>query len=228
MSGVTVSSPVPRRVKKPSWLDPRLLLGIVLVLGSVLAGARVVASADRSYPMLTVNRDLAAGSLLTAAELTSVRIRLPARGRALYVSRTDDAVGKPLNRALTRGELVPLAALGTPAALTTVTIPFPADAAPTVAAGQRVEIWLSTKTCRSTVLLADVTVQAVHAAGGGSFSSGGGQNVVVSLSPPLAGRVVDALAQDGAAIRAGVLSGPAVAGANDDLPDLAGCRPPAS
>ena len=32
----------PRRVRPPRWLDLRLVLGVLLVLGSVLAGARVV------------------------------------------------------------------------------------------------------------------------------------------------------------------------------------------
>jgi hypothetical protein len=138
------------------------------------------------------------------------------------------AVGRRLNRPLGRGELVPAAAVATPAALTSVTIPFGADAAPTLAPGQRMRIWLSTKACPSALLLADVAVQAVHASGGGSFSAAGGQNVVVTVEPELATRVVDALAQGGATIRAGVLSGPGAPTANSDLPDLSGCRAPAS
>ena len=33
--------PTPRRVRPPRWLDLRLVLGVLLVLGSVLLGARV-------------------------------------------------------------------------------------------------------------------------------------------------------------------------------------------
>jgi hypothetical protein len=228
MSGVTASSPTPRRVQTPSWLDPRLLLGLALVLGSVLVGAKVVTAANHSYRMLAVNRDLAAGTVLSTAELSTVHVRLSSSSRAAYLDSAGKAVGRRLNRALARGELVPAAAVATPAALTTVTIPFGADAAPALAPGQRMRIWLSTKACPSAVLLADVTVQAVHISGGGSFSSAGGQNVVVSVEPELATRVVDALAKDGATIRAGVLSGPRAPAANADLPDLSGCRAPAS
>jgi hypothetical protein len=228
MSGVTVSSPVPRRVRAPSWADPRLLLGVALVLGSVLVGAKVVSSANHSYRMLTVNRDLAAGTMLTTADVSPVRVKLTDRGRRLYLSDERAAVGRQLNRALGRGELVPVSALSTPAALTTMTIPFAPDAAPALSPGQRVEVWISTKGCPSSVLLADVTVQDVHTSAGGSFSSAGGQSIVVSIAPALAGRVVDALARDGATIRAGVLTGPMHAAANELLPELADCQAPNS
>lgn len=220
---MSLPSPTPRRVKAPSWLDLRLVIGVVLVLASVLLGAKIVSSANHSYRMLAVTRDLAAGTLLRRDDVKAVRVQLPDRGHGVYLSGDADVVGKQLNRSLTSGELLPAAALDTAAALTTLTVPFPADAAPALSPGQRVEIWLSTKSCASVVLLADVTVQDVHDSAGGSFSSSGGQNVVVSVPPDLAGRVVAALALDGATIRAGILTGPARAAANDGLPDLEAC-----
>lgn len=220
---MSVPSPVPRRIKAPSWLDLRLVIGVVLVLGSVVLGAKIVSGANHTYRMLATTRDLAAGTLLSRDDVKAVRVQLPDRGHGIYLSDDADVLGKQLNRSLASGELLPAASLGTPAALTTVTVPFTADNAPTLSPGQRVEIWLSTKTCASIVLLADVTVQDVHAATGSSFSSSGGQNVVVSIAPDLAGRVVGALARDGATIRAGILTGPAQAAANNALPDLDAC-----
>jgi hypothetical protein len=222
---MSVPSPVPHRIKAPSWLDLRLVIGVVLVLGSVVLGAKIVSGANHTYRMLAVTRDLAAGTLLSHDDVKAVRVQLPDRGHGIYVSGDADVLGKQLNRSLASGELLPAAALGTAAALTTVTVPLTADNAPTLRPGQRVEIWLSTKTCASIVLLADVTVQDVHPATGGSFSSSGGQNVVVSVAPDLAGRVVGALARDGATIRAGILTGPAQAAANNALPDLDACPP---
>lgn len=223
MTRVTVPSPTPRRVKAPRWLDLRLVIGVVLVLASVLIGAKVVTSANHSYRMLAVTRDLAAGTLLSRDDVKAVRVQLPDRRDGGYLSGDADVIGKQLNRALGSGELLPAAAFGIADALTTVTVPFAADAAPALASGQRVEIWLSTKACATVVLLADVTVQDVHSSAGGSFSSSGGQNVVVSVSPTLAGRVVAALALDGATIRAGILTGPAQAAVNDGLPGLDTC-----
>jgi hypothetical protein len=220
---MSVPSPVPRRIKAPSWLDLRLVTGVVLVLGSVVLGAKIVSGANHTYRVLATTRDLAPGTLLSRDDVKAVRVQLPDRGRGIYLADDADVLGKQLNRSLASGELLPAAALGTAAALTTVTVPFTADNAPALSPGLRVEIWLSTKTCASVVLLADVTVQDVHAAAGGSFSSSGGQNVVVSIAPDLAGRVVGALARDGATIRAGILTGPARVAANNALPDLDAC-----
>jgi hypothetical protein len=220
---MAVVSPTPRRMKTPSWLDLRLVLGVVLVLASVLVGARVVAAAHHTDRMLALTRDLAAGSTIGIDDLTDVQVRLADRG--VYLADEAEAVGKQLNRALARGELLPVAALTTPAPLTTVSVPLAFANAPTLHAGVRIELWLSTKTCRTIVLLAAATVQQVHQ-GTGSFTTDNGQNVVLSLAPGLAERVVAALAEPDATIRAGVLSGPASADANDALPPLTACAEP--
>ena len=72
-------------------------------------------------------------------------------------------------------------------------------------------------------MLADVTVQDVQSTGGGAFSSGSAQGVVIRVPAALAGRVITALALDGAVIRAGILSGAASTDPNDDLPPLDSC-----
>lgn len=221
--GVTMPSPVPRRVKPPGWLDLRLVTGVVLVLASVLMGAKIISGANHRVGRLAVTRDLAAGTLLRRADVRTVGVQLPGAGPGVYLSGDADVVGKQLNRPLSNGELLPAAALGIAAALTTVTVPFPGDAAPALSPGQRVEIWLSSKVCPTVVLLADVTVQDVRASPGGSFSGSAGQNVVLSVPPALASRLVAALALDSAVIRAGILTGPAQAAANDALPDLDTC-----
>jgi hypothetical protein len=221
---VSAPSPTPRRVTAPSWLDLRLVLGVVLVLTSVLIGAKVVSGANHTYRLLAVTRNLAAGTLLSRDDVTMVRVQVPDHGRGIYLADSGDVAGKQLNRPLARGELLPAAALGRPPSLTTLTVPLNGDAAPALGRGQRVEIWLATKACAaSVVLLGDVTVQGVRASTGSSFSSSGGQNVVVSVPPALAGRVVAALALDGAIIRAGILTGPAQPAANDELPALDAC-----
>src|SRR4051794_35749108 len=42
-----LASPAATRLSLPRWLDARIALGVLLVLLSVVAGARVFASADR-------------------------------------------------------------------------------------------------------------------------------------------------------------------------------------
>lgn len=212
-------------MKTPRWFDARLVVGVLLVLASMLLGAKVVSGASRSDRLLAVTHDLAGGTVLAAADVTAVAARVPDRGAGVYLPANTSVVGKQLNRAVARGELLPAAALGVAPATTTLTVPFAEGAAPRLRSGQRIAVWLSTRLCPSVVLLADVTVQAVDASGGGAFAAGTGQNVVLSISPPLAQRVVTALAAENRVIRAGVLSGAVAAGSNDNLPDLAACTP---
>lgn len=220
------ASPRPRRIATPSWLDARLVLGVLLLIGSVFAGAAIVSSARHTYPTVTARHDLAAGTILTAADVGVAQVQLPGRGAGVYPSRIEDVVGKQLSRDVSTGELVPVAALRVLPAQTTVTVPLEYAAAPDLRQGQRIELWVSTPTCSSLVLLPDVTVQAVREDVGAFGSGTGGQDVVISVPPDLADRVIQALAVDGVRLRAGVLVGPGSergAAAGSPLPDLTGC-----
>src|SRR3954469_23985996 len=66
--GSTLASPPARRVNRPRWFDLRLLTGVLLVLVSVIIGARVVAASDSSEPVWAAAHDLAAGTQLTATD----------------------------------------------------------------------------------------------------------------------------------------------------------------
>jgi SAF domain len=223
------SSPAPRRIAAPKWLDIRLVLGVVLVLAAVLIGAEVVSSAGRTYATVAVTHDLAAGTVVGSADVHLAQVRLPDHGRGTYLVRLDDAVGKQLNRAVAAGELLPAAAVATAKPETTVTVPFASGTAPELRKGRRIEVWMSTPRCSSLVLLPDVTVQAVQADNDGSFSSGtGGQDVVISVSPPLADRVVAALALTDVQLRAGALDGVRSTPAGGALPDLQPCANPSA
>jgi hypothetical protein len=216
-------SPRPHRVNRPRWLDARLAMGILLVAASVLLGVKVVGDARRTGRAVALTHDVAVGTLLDRSDLRIVDVALPDTG--LYIADPDTAVGKVVNRGVGSGELLPAAALGPAPPDTVLTVPLAADAAPPLQPGQRIEIWLSTASCPSVVLLADVPVQDVRPPSSGAFAADGGQDVVLRIPAGLADRVVTALALDGATLRAGVLSGrsrtvPA-------LPPLDPCRPSA-
>ena len=216
-------SPRPHRIAPPSWLDVRLLLGVGLVLASVLLGAKLVSTARHTSPLVAASRDLAAGTVLSADDLTVVTARLPDSGRGIYASGPADLVGHRLSRAVSAGELVPVAALDTVADRTTVTVPLEAAAAPELRKGQRIEIWVSVGDCAALVLLPDVAVQAVRTDEAAFGSGTGGQDVTISVVPPLADRVVAALAIDDAHLRAGILAGTSAAEQPTDLADLHAC-----
>lgn len=218
-------SPRPRRIAAPGWLDVRLWLGVGLVVASVSLGASLLAAARHTSPAVAARHDLAAGTVLAADDLALVQARLPGDGAA-YADTVADVVGKTLSRPVSGGELVPVAALGAGPARTTIAVPLDGAAAPELRRGDRIEVWLSVGRCTAAVLLPQVTVQAARA-GTGAFGSGApGQDVIVSVSPELAERVVAALALDDARLRAGILTGAATAAEPAaPLPDLRDCAP---
>ncbi len=140
-AGETATGPVPRRVRPPRWLDLRLVLGVLLVLGSVLVGARVVTAADATVPVWSVAGDLAAGTELAVADLVAVEVRLGDAAGA-YLSTGTDPAGRTLARAVRAGELLPRTALEEPEDLVQVALPVQAGYAPPgLARGQVVDVY---------------------------------------------------------------------------------------
>jgi hypothetical protein len=124
-----VPGQAPRRVRPPRWLDLRLVLGVLLVLGSVLLGARVVTAADATVPVWSAAGDLAAGTVLSAGDLVAVDVRLDDVAGA-YLATSTRPEGRTLARAVRGGELLPRTALDEPAELVQLALPVQAGYVP--------------------------------------------------------------------------------------------------
>ncbi len=202
-----VPSPTASRLARPGWLDLRLVAGVLLVLVSVVIGARVLASADRTSPVWVLARDMAVGSTLSADDLTRQAVRLEDTDQR-YVTAPADAkppVGYVLLRGLGSGELLPRAALRLPETgegLRDVTVPVEVGhLPPDLRAGQLVDVYLTTgkdtdAEARATTLL--LRSIAVRDRSSGASRTQGGDAVVLSVGPVDAATLV-------AALRAGTL-----------------------
>jgi hypothetical protein len=186
-------APAPRaaRIQRPSWRDSRLLVGLVLVLGSVALGSHLVARADDRVPMYAAATALAPGQSLTDAAVVRVDVRL-GDGVAGYLSAREPL---PADRVLLRevrpGELVPASSVGTPddAGLSQVTIAVdPTSAAPLVA-GTVVDVYVNPRVpggapgeyAGPELLLERAAVVSVDTSGRGLGSSGRGTAVRVMV-----------------------------------------------
>ena len=143
------SSPSPRarRLASPGWLDGRLVLGVLLVLVSVVVGARVLSAADRSTLVYALTQDLAAGSVLAEDDLTPVRVRL-FDNAAEYVAVEGAApTGYVVRRGLGAGELLPRGALSVPERdvdFREVTVPVEVGHLPPGLSGRaQVDVWVT-------------------------------------------------------------------------------------
>jgi SAF domain len=117
------------------------VLGVLLVLGSVLLGARVVSAADATVPVWSAAGDLAAGTVLAADDLVAVDVRLDAAADA-YLATSTRPEGRTLARAVRSGELIPRSVLEAPADLVQLALPVQAGyVPPSLRRGQLVDVY---------------------------------------------------------------------------------------
>ena len=190
-------SPRAARLVPPRWLDARLVLGILLVLFAVVAGARVFASADHYSRVFVAKHDLVPGERVTAGDLTVGRVRLDGQG-SLYVAAGAPPVGYVVTRYVGAHEFLPvgaLAAAGPKDADTRfVTVPVAAGhLPPSLSRGALVDVYLTPKSGAGaavpppTLVLENAAVQSRE---GGSRTFGGEATLSVVLAVP-ADRVSD-------------------------------------
>lgn len=168
-------SPKASRQSLPRWLDPKLILGLLLVLGSMVGGAKVVAAADDTVEVWAVSTDLPAQATLTRQDLVPKRIRFADADEAQrYVAASSPVPeGARLSRAIGAGELLPKAAVTTRRDDGLVDLPIPIDPANApsdLRAHDLVDLYVvpgdDTSTAPAARKLRDVTVTSVGAESG--------------------------------------------------------------
>ncbi|CAN5236183.1 hypothetical protein BH24ACT12_BH24ACT12_16470 [soil metagenome] len=141
------ATPRARRLERMRWQDPRLAVGVVLVAGSVVLGARVLATADDTTPVWTLREDLAAGAHVDPSRVEVADIRFVDDGDvSLYLSATDPLPeGLVLAHDTSAGELLALSGLEREDR-EGVELPLPVlDGAmpPDLGTGDRVDVWVA-------------------------------------------------------------------------------------
>jgi hypothetical protein len=200
------ASPPARRLRQPSWLDLRLITGVLLVLVSVLLGAKVVAAADRSVQVWALTHDVSAGTILAVADLRPARVRL-FDSAAAYLRVPQSPAGRTVTRTLHAGELLPRSAVIVTPPGAIVSIPVQLGNAPGLARGELIDVWSTAKGCAPVQVLSRVPVQEIHEGGGGGLSvDAASTQVIVRVAPAEARRVVTALGSE-STIRLVVLDG---------------------
>jgi len=192
-----VPGPTPRRVRPPRWLDLRLVLGVLLVLASVLLGARVIGAADATVPVWAVTADLAAGTELTAGDLVAVDVRLDETAGA-YLSTSTRPDGRTLARAVRDGELLPRTALEETGELVQLALPVQSGYVPPgLQRGQLVDVYAVADPAAGATAVADGSVGLVVERAPVQAISGRSEGVL--STPTTAVQVVVAVAADDAA-----------------------------
>lgn len=185
-TGGEMTSPPASRLRRSRWRDPRLWFGVVLVLTSIVVGARVLAATDDTVAVWVLEVEGTAGMDVGTDDVRSVDVHFGDASDAERYLAADASFppGLHLVHDVAAGELLSVAAVTDAATDVPAQLPLgvPESGLPSdLARGDVVDIWAvpTAEARHSARVLASVTVVAVAAAGQGGV--GGDRQVVVSL-----------------------------------------------
>lgn len=138
MGGIAQRTAV--RIRMPRWTDFRLWLGLVLIVGAMFAGARLLSAGSDTVTVWQATRDLSEGA--SVDDLRPVTVALGDAGDD-YVPANETVAGT-LRWPVAAGELLPRRAIGGVTVLDArlVTVPVdPLHLPPGLTAGDRVDVW---------------------------------------------------------------------------------------
>jgi hypothetical protein len=194
--------PPATRAGRAGWRDPRLWIGVLIVAVSVVAGARLMASADDTVSVWAVAADAGPGARLSGEDLVAHRVRFADPDDLGGYLRVDDELPADLHlvRGVTAGELLPRAALGDAAAAgDTVELPVAVDAdqvPPSVHAGSVVDVYLLGAAGRASgtgPILGEATVVDAPSVDATFGSTTGRRQLVLAVPEDDASAFLDAL-----------------------------------
>ncbi|MEO8219386.1 MAG: hypothetical protein ABI563_01195 [Specibacter sp.] len=176
------------RLAKPSWKDPRLLIGILLVLASVAGVVALVGSAGRTVPMYAAKDALVVGQKITPESFTIVQVQLGDAGGKYMNPQVVLGENSVAVRMVPKGELVSRSSIGQTDALdrkpapVTISEPLPKE----VVVGSHVDVWVALPDERNgfqapVLMLPGAEVAALNVAAG-SLGSGKYMQIMVLVS----------------------------------------------
>lgn len=139
------------RLKKPSWRDPRLLVGILLVLASLAGVIALVGTADRTIQVYAAREPIAVGQRVSKDDLAIVKVRLD-DVESSYVTLADGLPeGRVAVQRIAKNQLVPQESLGAADTLNRkpVAISIQESLPSQAVAGSRVDVWVSLPDARN-------------------------------------------------------------------------------
>lgn len=169
-------------VRRRRPIDPRLLIGLGLVVASVAGVVGLVSAIDSRTVVVAAPATLAAGERIERGDLLERSVSLAEAG-GLYLAADDiPAEGLVVMRTVRAGELIPRSALGDAAGLesTSLVVETAARLSSDALAGSTVELWASPVDAQRggfgepAVLVADAVVTRVLESDGLMSGSSGG------------------------------------------------------
>lgn len=201
--------PTVGRLKRPSWRDPRLLVGLVLIAIAVVAVSTTIRASDRTAPYYAAKDVLTPGTVLAESDVTVTHVRV---SDGVYLSAESEAPwGAVVTRVVGEGELVPVEAVGVAddvevrAVAVRTTSPLAGD----IGTGSIVDVWLTVETDggpASEPVAEGVVVSQIER-DSGAFAVGSAETVYVLVPQAAMSEFLGAIATDGQISIVGQVSG---------------------
>jgi hypothetical protein len=138
---------LPLASRRRRLLDPRILVGVALIVLSALGTTALVGALTRSTVVYRADHAIVAGERVTAAQLVPATVRL-GDAASLYLAGPLPDGGLVATRTVAAGEMVPRSAVGTAVAVAsaTVVVDLASPLATGVQVGSTVDLWSAAKT----------------------------------------------------------------------------------
>ncbi len=234
--------PAARRVpgRRRGAPDLRLVLGVLMVVGSVAAVYGIVAAADRRVTVYAAAAALAPGERIDAGDLVQRSVALDGADRLYLAAGGTPSHGLVVTQPVAKGELLPTSSVGSTAGVrsTSLVLQLAVRVSGAVVPGASIDIWAAPDpdaagTASSTgatsdgsavgaagagapsVLVPGATVEKVLDDSGGLSMAGSGSSVEVLVPRTRVARLLAAIAQKAAlaVVPAGIpIAGAAAAG----------------
>jgi len=182
------------------WFDPRLAIGLALVVASVAGVTAIVTTADRTSAVYVARSALAVGDHVDAGDVNLAHVRLGASETRYVTPGRLPRAGLLVTRTVQAGELIPVGAVGTRAgeSVTSVVVSVRPALAESVVAGSVVDVWAAKKTGPSQFAPPDVLVPAASVvriiAPTGLMAATDGQSVEILVPKSMVGPALESVA----------------------------------
>lgn len=126
--------------------DPRMWLGILLLIGSMIFGQTTLMKASARTAAVSIATDIAAGSMIQERDITTAQVAVPNPDSLLVIP--SEVIGKVAAVDLFAGDLITEHSITTGIApdIRIVSVPIRAGHLPLVAHGSKVDVWMTPAT----------------------------------------------------------------------------------
>lgn len=131
-------------LSSPRRFDLRLIIGVVIVIATALAGFALVSAANNTTSVYTAAKSLSPGHVIKDSDLVLTDVKL-GKSSSAYLDAKDLTQGAVVTKAVAAGELVPLSAVGTAkqVATTNVVVQLDLPLSTDAVVGSTVDVWAS-------------------------------------------------------------------------------------